>query len=66
MYFGLRIGPTERGPISYENARITGQPKAGDRVKEEFAKIVLDVVYDGFKERTHGTKPFSSYDQRRT
>jgi hypothetical protein len=27
------------------------QVMSSDRVKEEFAKIVLDVVYDGFRER---------------
>ena len=33
------------------------QVMASDRVKDEFAKIVLDVVYDGFKERGGGIRP---------
>ena len=57
MYFGLRIGPTERGPIATRTQRITGQLKASDRVKDEFAKIVLDVVYDGFKQRGDVVRP---------
>jgi hypothetical protein len=33
------------------------QVMASDRVKDEFAKIVLDAVYDGFKQRGGGIGP---------
>jgi len=33
------------------------QVMGGDRVKQEFAKIVLDVVYDGFKAKTGPLDP---------
>jgi type I restriction enzyme R subunit len=38
---------------------MTEQVMASDRVKEEFAKILLDVVYDGFKQRGAETRPVS-------
>jgi hypothetical protein len=36
---------------------LAEQEMASDRVKEEFARIVLDVVYDGFKQRADEVRP---------